>query len=96
VRARKSVFSRDVPACSGFCAGVFPRLAVLLRFLCLPAPAKFEFLAEKIGLAFAVTDANGEADQKAYLWAAGAQNIPPKTWGIAVVERKRGRITRAD
>ena len=40
----------------------------------------------KIGLAFDLTDASSKADQKTYLWPAGAKMDSPKTWGIAVVE----------
>jgi hypothetical protein len=40
----------------------------------------------KVGLASDVTDANGNADQKAYLWPGGAKIDSPKTWGVAVLE----------
>jgi hypothetical protein len=90
--ALRCAFSQD-----GFFRALCRRVVdFMLRFLCLPAPAKFEFLAEKIGLAFDGTDASGEAGQKAHLRPTGAEIIPPKTWGIAVVERKRGRVTPAD
>ena len=40
----------------------------------------------KIGLAFDVTDANGQEAQKSYYWPASARIDSPKTWGVAVVE----------
>jgi hypothetical protein len=72
----------------------------VLRFLLLPAPAKFGFEVKisfaklgvehspgmKIGWAFDVTDANGKADQKAFLRPTGSKIESPKTWGVAVAE----------
>jgi hypothetical protein len=50
----------------------------------------------KIGLAFDAADANGKAHQKAYFWPAGAKIDSPKTWGVAVVERRCGLTNRAN
>ncbi|HXN25536.1 MAG TPA: hypothetical protein VN902_00340 [Candidatus Acidoferrales bacterium] len=47
-------------------------------------------------MAFDLADANGQADQKAYFWSAGAKNESPKTWGIAVAEPKRGIASSGD
>lgn len=50
----------------------------------------------KIGLAFDAADASGKADQKAYFWPAGAKIDSPKTWGVAVVERRCGLTNRVN
>jgi hypothetical protein len=39
----------------------------------------------KLGLAFDVTDASGDVDQKWYFWPAGAKIDSPKTWRLAIV-----------
>jgi hypothetical protein len=39
----------------------------------------------KLGLAFDVTDASGDVDQKWYFWPAGAKIDSPKTWRVAIV-----------
>jgi hypothetical protein len=57
---------------------------------------KLQSPGRRIGMAFDLADANGQADQKAYFWSAGAKNESPKTWGIAVAEPKRGIASSGD